>query len=204
MNWPSFGPPGPNWEVAEAWGRCRWRETPARRALTADQDGRRVPLDDADALDSLYRTPTWTSQKARKNPNWGPVIPAEERMGAATMGPASASYSVAGGPTDPGLDPKPYAGHEAAKDSHSRPAAEAALVRTGKGTPYLVPLCAFRIIGTRTIALLTKTVMIPCHQDIRSSTRLPARYTPGRRSPIQSKELRRPTRRRFAWTPPWA
>ena len=34
---------------------------------------------------------------------------------------------------------------------------------TGNDTPYLVPACAFRIIGTRTMALPSRMVSIACH-----------------------------------------
>src|SRR4051812_29400059 len=37
---------------------------------------------------------------------------------------------------------------------------------TGNGMPYLVPACAFRIIGTTTIALPKKIVSTACHQFI--------------------------------------
>ena len=35
---------------------------------------------------------------------------------------------------------------------------------TGNETPYLVPACAFRIIGTRTTTLPSRIVTIACHQ----------------------------------------
>mmetsp|Transcript_8191 Transcript_8191/g.28139 ORF Transcript_8191/g.28139 Transcript_8191/m.28139 type:complete len:349 (-) Transcript_8191:360-1406(-) len=181
MNWPSFGPPGPNWEVAESMGPMplarqnaharRAPDRPIRMGAEYFSTMRMLSI-------PLYRTPTWTSQKARKNPNWGPVIPPRNAMGAATMGPASASYSVSREvpPTQVWIPNHTQATRPRRTPTTVAPRTpKAALVRTGKGTPYLVPLCAFRIIGTRTIALLTKTVMIPCHQDIPSSTRLPAR-----------------------------
>ncbi len=40
---------------------------------------------------------------------------------------------------------------------------------TGKGMPYLVPACAFRTIGTKTMALPRKIVSTACHQFIPSS-----------------------------------
>ena len=36
--------------------------------------------------------------------------------------------------------------------------------RTGNDTPYFVPACAFRIIGTSTIELPRRIVIIACHQ----------------------------------------
>jgi hypothetical protein len=37
---------------------------------------------------------------------------------------------------------------------------------TGNDTPYFVPACALRIIGTRTIELPRRIVIIACHQVI--------------------------------------
>jgi hypothetical protein len=37
---------------------------------------------------------------------------------------------------------------------------------TGNDTPYLVPACALRIIGTRTIELPSRIVIIACHHVI--------------------------------------
>ena len=37
---------------------------------------------------------------------------------------------------------------------------------TGNDTPYFVPACALRIIGTRTIALPRRMVSIACHHVI--------------------------------------
>ncbi len=45
---------------------------------------------------------------------------------------------------------------------------------TGKETPYLVPACAFRIIGMRTTVLPSRMVSIACHQFIPRSTKPPA------------------------------
>jgi hypothetical protein len=39
----------------------------------------------------------------------------------------------------------------------------------GNGMPYLVPACAFKIIGTRTIVLPRKMVTTACHQFIPSA-----------------------------------
>jgi hypothetical protein len=37
---------------------------------------------------------------------------------------------------------------------------------TGNDTPYLVPACAFRIIGTRTMVLPSRIVIMACHQNM--------------------------------------
>jgi hypothetical protein len=37
---------------------------------------------------------------------------------------------------------------------------------TGNDTPYLVPACAFRIMGIRTMTLPKRIVSIACHQFI--------------------------------------
>ena len=37
---------------------------------------------------------------------------------------------------------------------------------TGKGTPYLVPGCALRTMGSRVMRLPKNTVRMPCHHDM--------------------------------------
>src|SRR5262245_66665232 len=46
--------------------------------------------------------------------------------------------------------------------------------KTGKDMPYLVPACALRTIGTRTIVLPRRMVIIACHQFIPASMNPPA------------------------------
>src|SRR5262245_49019760 len=45
---------------------------------------------------------------------------------------------------------------------------------TGKEIPYLVPACALRTIGTRTIVLPRRIVIIACHQFMPASMKPPA------------------------------
>src|SRR5262249_44401130 len=47
--------------------------------------------------------------------------------------------------------------------------------RTGNDTPYLVPACAFKIIGIKTIVLPSRIVSMACHQFIPCSMNPPAR-----------------------------
>lgn len=54
-----------------------------------------------------------------------------------------------------------------------------ALASTGKGMPYLHPGWPFRSMGASTRMFPAKTVAVPCHHDIPSSTRDPARYHVG-------------------------
>src|ERR1017187_4329812 len=49
-----------------------------------------------------------------------------------------------------------------------------ARTNTGKGIPYFVPACAFRIIGIRTMRLPSRTVAIACFQFIPPAMRLDA------------------------------
>jgi hypothetical protein len=48
------------------------------------------------------------------------------------------------------------------------------LAKTGKGIPYLVPGCALNSIGTSTIRLPTKIVIIDYHQFIPTAISPPA------------------------------
>src|SRR5207249_11604387 len=45
---------------------------------------------------------------------------------------------------------------------------------TGNDTPYLVPACAFRIMGTSTMVFPSRMVIIACHQFMPASMNPPA------------------------------
>src|SRR5213083_121961 len=47
--------------------------------------------------------------------------------------------------------------------------------RTGNDTPYFVPACAFRIMGTSTMVFPSRIVIIACHQFMPASMNPPAR-----------------------------
>ncbi len=49
-----------------------------------------------------------------------------------------------------------------------------ARARTGNETPYFVPACAFKTIGTRTMVLPRRMVSIACHQFMPASMKPPA------------------------------
>src|SRR5437867_2577137 len=46
--------------------------------------------------------------------------------------------------------------------------------KTGNDTPYFVPACAFRIMGTSTMVLPSRMVIIACHQFMPASMNPPA------------------------------